>query len=69
MIIDRFEGDFAVIEDNGKMLNVPRKELPDAAKEGSVLIKSGDSYEIDKTATQNRKASLQARFNALKKKA
>lgn len=70
MIIDRFEGDYAVIEDKEEgMMNIPREKLPVNAKEGSVLIKVGDGYEVDEEATQSRKASIKNRFDALRKKA
>ena len=37
LIIDRFEGDFAVIEIDGGMISIPRSELPAGAKEGNTL--------------------------------
>ena len=37
LIIDRFEGDFAVIEIDGGMIDIPRYELPTGAKEGDTL--------------------------------
>jgi hypothetical protein len=36
-IIDRFEGDYAVIEYQGKVLNLPRIFLPAETQEGAVL--------------------------------
>ena len=37
LIIDRFEGDFAVVElPNGKMIDCPKALLPDDAKEVKV---------------------------------
>jgi len=37
--IDRFEGDVAVLEnrDTGEMLNVNKKDIPQDAKEGTIL--------------------------------
>lgn len=38
LIIDRFEGDFAVVEyKEGRTFNLPRSLLPPGAKEGDVL--------------------------------
>jgi len=37
LIIDRFEGDCAVIEMGTKTFNLPQEALPKAAKEGDVL--------------------------------
>jgi hypothetical protein len=51
-IIDRFEGDFAVIEYNNKTFNLPRTILPVDAREGDVIIIAS---EIDKTVTEERK--------------
>ena len=47
--IDRFEGDVAVLEnrDTGEMLNVSKKDLPQDAKEGTILKLNKDKYETD----------------------
>ena len=47
--IDRFEGDIAVLEnrDTGEMLNVNKKDIPQDAKEGTILKLNKDKYEID----------------------
>ncbi len=38
VIIDRFDGNFAVVElDNGETVNMPRKLVPKGAKEGDVV--------------------------------
>jgi len=51
MIIDRFEGEFAVVELSDKtFINIPLSELPKGSKEGDVL-KLG----IDKKETEDRK--------------
>lgn len=36
-IIDRFEGEYAIVETEGKMLNIPAVLLPREAKEGDVI--------------------------------
>ena len=47
--IDRFEGDVVVLEnrDTGEMLNVNKKDIPQDAKEGTILKLNKDKYEID----------------------
>lgn len=47
--IDRFEGNTAVIEnrENQKMINVNRKDLPEGAKEGSILKYENEKFTID----------------------
>jgi hypothetical protein len=51
-IIDRFEEDWAVLEYESKIFNVPRILIPDNAKEGDVLR---SSLEIDKNEMRKRK--------------
>jgi hypothetical protein len=69
VIIDRFEGEIAVCEqDDRTMLNIPRSQLPDGAKEGDVLIIDGDNISIDSSATLQRKKSINARFKNLIRK-
>lgn len=48
--IDRFEGDIAVCEDreNNKMINIKKENLPQGAKEGSVLKYENGKYSLDK---------------------
>ena len=36
-VIDRIEGNYAVIECNGNCINVPTNLLPEGAKDGDVL--------------------------------
>ena len=57
--IDRFEGDFAIcVLDNEEILKIERKNLPKNCKEGDVLKKTKDSYEIDLKETEKRKKEL-----------
>lgn len=59
VIIDRFEGNYAVCEkDNREMLDIDRNKLPAGAKEGDVLIIAGDSIKIDKEETEKRKKEI-----------
>lgn len=38
MIVDRFEGELAIIElENGEFIDLPKKVLPNNANEGSVI--------------------------------
>ncbi len=66
LIIDRFEGDFAVCEDDsGNMLQLERSKLPTGAKEGSVLCVEGDIISIDHGATAQRKEKIRKLMNRL----
>lgn len=61
IIIDRFEGKFAVIElPDKRTWNVPKELFPHAV-EGDVV-----DIIINKEATEKRQASIQDRFNRLK---
>lgn len=60
-IIDRFEGDFAVVElDNKQIIDVPKILLPENAKEGDIL-----NISIDEKATEIRRKRIQDKFNSL----
>ena len=62
MTIDRFEGDYAVLElreETGEVLykNLPASWLPDEAAEGDVLVKTAEGYAIDTLETEKRRAA------------
>lgn len=55
LIIDRFEGDKAVCEQEDQtMVDIPRADLPKEAKEGDGLICEDGSYRIDENETNER---------------
>lgn len=55
MIIDRFEGDYAVCEREDKFfVNIEKKYLPGKCCEGDVLIYDEGKYIIDRKSTQER---------------
>jgi len=56
IIIDRFEGDLAVCESGGEMINIPRALIQEGAKESDVLIQKDKNYEIDREETEKRRA-------------
>lgn len=55
LIIDRFEGDFAVVEDGEKMINIRREFIEEDACEGDVLSLLDSFYTIDRAATEERR--------------
>lgn len=66
VIIDRFEGNFAVCENkNGEMVDIDKSKLPKEAKEGSVLIIKGDKIEIDYDETENKKNRIKKLMDLL----
>ena len=59
-IIDRFEGDMAVVEKNENIYNIPKALLPENVKEGDVII-----TQIDKNETDNKKMEAQNILDSL----
>jgi hypothetical protein len=54
VIIDRFEGDYAIVELPEKtMVNMPKKLIPQGAREGNVI-----SIQIDTDETTARKKNI-----------
>lgn len=64
--IERFEGDFALCEDeNGGRLRLPAQSLPAGAREGDILRRQGGIYRIDDAETARRRAQASARLERL----
>lgn len=65
-IIDRFEGEYAICQDeNRKMVNIEKVRIPAEAKEGYVLIQQGDRFIIDIDETNRRKQKIQRLMDEL----
>ncbi len=60
-IIDRFEGEFAIVETDDGTLEIPRAELPQTAAEGDVLQNTENGWQVDADSTQARREKLAAR--------
>jgi hypothetical protein len=66
VVIDRFEGDFAICEkDDRKIINIKRANIPKDAKEGDVLDVKGDAITIDFIETANRNKSVKKLMDEL----
>ena len=52
-IVDRIEGNYAVCEKDGEMINLSLKELPEV-HEGDVLLFQDGEYHIDGKAKEDR---------------
>lgn len=60
LIIDRFEDEYAVCEDeNKKILNINKSKIPKQAKEGEIIIYRNGTYILDKEKTLNRKKYIE----------
>jgi len=60
LIIDRFEGDYALVETGDGMINIPIADLPDGVKEGDALV-----IQVDGLATTGRKEKIDKMMNDL----
>ena len=60
IVIDRIEGDFAVVEIAGRCVDVPLALLPDGCKEGDALVFSRGAPS-DRAAAEDRLARLKSR--------
>lgn len=59
IIIDRFEGEYAVCEkDKLEIIHIKIDQLPQGAKEGDVLIMDGSNIIIDRDKTKKRKETI-----------
>jgi len=60
VIIDRFEGKYAVCEkEDGNMINIEKDKIGQHAKEGDVLLVTENEITIDEVATVNRKKDIE----------
>jgi tetrahydromethanopterin S-methyltransferase subunit B len=60
VIIDRFEGDFAVCEKEDRtMMDIEKSKIPTTAKEGDVLNITNDRITIDVEETKKRKKEIE----------
>jgi hypothetical protein len=66
VIIDRFEGNYAVCEKPDRtMINIEKSKLPPGAREGDVLLINEDIVSLDKSETARRKKSMDKLMNEL----
>jgi hypothetical protein len=69
LIIDRFEGDYAVCEHPDRtMENILRSKLPGGAQEGDAIRLIRGKYAIDKTETEKLKKHIEQLMNDVWKK-
>lgn len=62
MIIDRIEGDIAVVEvEKGQLRDVPLARIEGRARDGAVLIAQDGGYAVDEAATAQRLDAVNAK--------
>jgi hypothetical protein len=66
MIVDRFEGKYAICEKDGTFVELDRAGLPEGVSEGDVLLadENGELY-VDRDATENRKKRIRGLMKKL----
>ena len=65
-IIDRFEGDYAVVEFEGrKMVDILKKDLPAGLKEGDAIRCTDGTYVFDGLETERIKKETKTLFDKL----
>ena len=65
-VVDRFEGDFIILETDHDMIELPRSHAPAMAGEGMVVWYEGDRVlAIDEEETARREATNRRRFERI----
>jgi hypothetical protein len=60
VIIDRFEGDYAVCKKEERtIVDIERNKIPAEAKEGDALLVEDDKISVDETETEKRKKRIE----------
>ncbi|MDD2585614.1 MAG: DUF3006 domain-containing protein [Syntrophomonadaceae bacterium] len=57
-ILDRFEGQYAILEIEDKIQKIDRQLVPEQAREGDVLVYHNNEWVIDTRATLERKEKI-----------
>lgn len=66
MIVDRIEGDLAVVEiEKGRFENVPVGSIEGDVRDGAVLVERDGGYVVDEDETKLRSEAVHARLNSL----
>lgn len=66
LIIDRFEGDFAICEnENSEFIKILRESLPENIYEGDCLLKTEDGYVIDTKLKEKTEERIEKKLNDL----
>lgn len=66
-VIDRFEGAYAICEDESQsMIRIPKYRLPLGCKEGDMIYKDSDNmYQIDKASTKAAEKKIKEKMSRL----
>jgi hypothetical protein len=65
-IIDRFEGDYVVVEFEGRrMVEIHKRDLPTGLKEGDVIRSIDGTYVFDEVETERIRKETKGMFDKL----
>ncbi len=62
IILDRFEGEYALIEIHGEIVRLEKHRVNESVREGDVLTLIDGLYYTDQEATEKRKQYIKSRF-------
>ncbi len=65
LILERFEGNTVIIENGDSYIKTDKKNVPNNAAEGDILIEHNGKYEIDKIQTEKRRNEILKLQNSL----
>lgn len=65
LIIERFEDDIVIIENDEEYIRVSRESLPAEASEGDIIVERAGGYEVDAVATKKRREKILSRQRKL----
>lgn len=51
-VIDRWEGEYAVLDIQGKIANIKKDQIPPDAREGDVLVKKHGQWMVDRKSSE-----------------
>lgn len=65
MVVDRFEGEYAVIETKDGMVNVHISQLDENIREGDCVVLKDGRYTVDTAETSERRTKMAQRLRRL----
>lgn len=65
IILDRFEGEYVIIEIDGEIVNIEKHLVHEGVKEGDVLVLRDGLYYTDQEETEKRREYIKNRFKDL----
>lgn len=68
LVIDRFEGKYAVCLQEDKVINIPRYKVPINAKDGDCLVMEDGFFVVQNEETDDKRYNVKKLMDDLKKK-